>query len=262
MEISQPASETIWLRLYEAAQENLAKGVSGASARIETLDHLKEMCDAILSGEAIKEAERANISSRPFLAKRVVEKAIIAFNGMRKWKGPHPVTIRKADDLRSYVARRNEESLRGKPSKPNGPSSRHVDIAIDTIPDMDNRDLVRRRIEEGRRDKAALDSLLHLVGESFGIDLDTLPGKILTKNSLKNLNGGLAEEDTERFRKLVLRLTDNDGYLNEFDLVFRAGRLKMSIAPSRDLIFPEEMSMLARLGRIKLAGEGDEPTPA
>lgn len=257
MEIAQPASETMWLRLYEAAQDNLAKGIPGAGARVETLDRLKEMCTAILSGEAIKEAERAKISSRPFLARRVVEKAILAFTKMRNWTGPHPVTIRKAEDLRSYVARRNEESSLGKPKKLNGSPSRRVDIAIDTISDMDNRDLVRRRIEEGRRDKANLDTLINTIGESFGIDLDSLPGKILTKESLKNLSGGPNEEDVARIRKLMLRLTDNDGYLQDFDLAFRSGRLKMSISPGRDLIFPDEMSMLARLGRIKLPGDGD-----
>lgn len=46
------------------------------------------------------------------------------------------------------------------------------------------------------------------------------------------------------------RLRDNDE-LEEFDLVYRSGRVKMSQGAGLDLIYPEEMRLIERLAGLE-----------
>jgi hypothetical protein len=59
----------------------------------------------------------------------------------------------------------------------------------------------------------------------------------------------ISADDTKTIRKVVARLRDNDE-LEEFDLIYRSGRVKMGVGAGLDLIFPEEMKLLERLAGL------------
>ncbi len=48
----------------------------------------------------------------------------------------------------------------------------------------------------------------------------------------------------------MIRLQDNSE-LEEFDLIYRSGRVKMGIGAGFDLIYPEEMRLLERLAGLE-----------
>lgn len=60
----------------------------------------------------------------------------------------------------------------------------------------------------------------------------------------------IGAEDTKLIRKLVSRLRDKAA-LEEFDLIYSSGRLKMDRRGGLDLIYPEEMRLLERLAALE-----------
>jgi hypothetical protein len=56
-------------------------------------------------------------------------------------------------------------------------------------------------------------------------------------------------EDRNKVSNLVAKLTDND-FLTKFDLVFRAGRIKMNYGTYDELILPEELKSLMKVSTI------------
>lgn len=255
-------SEVIWQRLYHEAQGELQAGNKQADARLETLTRLKVLCDDILSGNAIMLAQKGQHDRVPFRAKKVNEKAVFAYNRMRGWKGPHPVTIRKSDGYRTYVNARENEVDRPKPTKPRTEAGREVDKAVDQIADMEARDTVRRELELGRKAKAELNNMLHLITLIPGLDLDALKENRRKGEALEFISVGIDEPRRKILLKMLVRLTDNDGFLKEFDLIFRSGRIKIGYGTGRDLIFPEEISVLSYLADFRPEPDGSEGTAA
>jgi len=259
-EESEPTSLVIWDRLHLAAHESLRNGNSTAKQSIELLDRLKSLCDDVLSGAARSLAKEKKVDERPFIARKINEAAIKAYVKLRGWSGPHPVTLRR-EGYRDYVEAREREVARPrKPKRKNSPVQREVDAAIDRVSDFDDRELLRRHVELGRKAMHERDSALWFVAQSYGIDIDALRGKPLTKAALKELGSGLDEESRRLFVRLLKRLTDND-VLWPFYLEYRFGRVRMDPAhpqgTASDLIFPEELAAMARASKFELPG--DEP---
>ena len=60
----------------------------------------------------------------------------------------------------------------------------------------------------------------------------------------------IGAEDTKLIRKFVSRLRDKAA-LEEFDLTYSSGRVKMYNRGGLDLIYPEEMRLLERLAGLE-----------
>ena len=260
-EESETTSLVIWDRLHLAAHESLRNGNSTAKLSIELLDRLKSLCDDVLSGAARSLAKEKKEDETPFIARKINEAAIKAYVRLRGWKGPHPVTLRR-EGYRNYIEAREREVARPqKPTRKNSPIQREVDAAIDRVSNFDDRELLRRHIELGRKAMHERDSALWFVAQLHGIDIDALRGKPLTKAALKELGAGLGEESRNLFVRLLKRLTDND-VLWPFYLEYRFGRVRMDPAhpqgTASDLVFPEELAALASAAKFELPREETE----
>ena len=238
------------------AERDLEKGNKAASQRVETLERLRTLCTSITSGKAVDEARAKNRDASAFRSKVVRAASIKAYVELRGWNGPHPVTIRGNPGYRDYVKLCNDGMERPVSRKPTSNTQRRIDIAIDTLPSMEDRDIVRRAVEMGRRDKHLLDTMKNLTSRMFGIDLDKVDGKKLTPESFRTAQGGLDQDDVKRFRALVSVLTDND-VLGDFELEYRYHRVKL--IGGGTLIPPEQMQMIARLAGVGLPDEDGEP---
>ncbi|CAH0247228.1 hypothetical protein SRABI05_02891 [Agrobacterium fabrum] len=260
-EESEPTSLVIWDRLNLAAHESLRNGNSTAKRSIELLEQLKVLCDDVLGGTARTLAKDMREDERPFIGRKINEAAIKAYVRLRGWNGPHPVTLRK-EGYRDYIDAREREVARPqKPKRKNSPVQREVDAAIDRVSDFDDRELLRRHIELGRKAMHERDSALWFVSQLHGIDIDALRGKQLTKAALSELGSGLDEESRGLFVRLLRRLTDND-VLWPFYLEYRFGRVRMDPAhpqgTASDLMFPEELAAMARAAKFELPKEETE----
>jgi len=246
-DLGRTTAEVIFDRIVAEARASLAKGNVRAKSTLETMNRLKEICDEILSGAAIAVADEKKKDRTPFRSKRINEKSIHAYNDLKGWIGPHPVTIRKHDGYNSYVEARVQEVPIKKKAR-SSTNQRELDSIVDKLGSIEDRDVLRRHLEMGREAKAKLDIMLNTVTKLPGIDLDALKGS----GKLEFASAGVDEATRKVITKLLRRMTDNDGFLRNFDLIFRAGRLKMDYGTGQDLIFPEEIEALSRLAWFEL----------
>jgi hypothetical protein len=253
-EVTLQTSEAIWNRIREEALKSLKDGNKRASSIIETLERVKVICDAILSGDALTLAGEMKADRSPFRAKLVKEDAIAAFTKLKGWKGPHPVTIRKHEGYRDYVTARNAEVAQAR-IRPKSRSSRELDRMVDRVPSLEDRAEIRRHLEIGRQAKAELDLVLHMLTKLPGVDLDAINAAKTGKYELNLVTGSVDEPTRKILLTLVRRITDNEGFLTDFDLVFRNGRIKMDYGTGQDLIFPEEIATLSRLAWFQPSAE-------
>ncbi|GAA2857857.1 hypothetical protein GGQ99_002333 [Aminobacter niigataensis] len=238
---------------------------SGDARRIGTLARLVEACDEIMSGDAYKRAKSAKLDPERFnpnfvkLNSQAIHQYVLLRDrlerGKSEWKGPVATTIRGEKDLMTYLKLRDEEAKR--PGKPRmrGPRTRKLDELVDAIEGISDQALLRQALADGRAWKRELDILLATLRKLPEVDVDALrEGRVLS--NARNGQGGsaLTPDDTQILRKLLARLRDNDA-LADFGLISRNGRVKMDIAPGLDLIYPEELGLLARLAGIaEIAG--------
>lgn len=238
---------------------------SGDARRVGTLSRLIEACDDILSGEAYKRAKAAKLDPESFnpnfvrLKSNVVHRYVLLRKKLEgaasPWNGPVTTTIRAEKDLMTYLALREREAKRPGRPKQKGPRARRLDEIVDSIQGISDQAVLREALADGRKWKQDLDILLAALRQLLPhIDIDALRrGKVPATKSEGSVGPlGLVPQDTHLLRKLVARLQDN-GFLSDFGLVHRNGRLKMDMAPGLDLVFPEELLLLIRLSGRSLS---------
>ncbi|TPK99837.1 hypothetical protein FJ938_23730 [Mesorhizobium sp. B2-4-14] len=233
---------------------------TGDPRPVATLARVVEACDDILSGGAARRARAAKEDPKMFdpdfvkLNPRVIG-LYIRFRarldkGPTDWSGPHPSTIRGWKELAQYVQLRAAEATRpGRPKRPS-PSSRKTDEIIDGIENMHDRAQLREAVARGRETKRQLDIMVAALRRYPEIDIDALQeGRpFATKVKGPQAQSAVGLEDVKLIRRLVARLRDND-QLDEFDLIFRSGRVKRE--GGLDLVLPEEISLLERLAGLE-----------
>jgi len=258
-----PLSATFWDQLHAKAQKNFAAGNRKASDVLTTLEHLRIMCDSILSDDAAAEARKRKLSPLPFLNKVINEASVKAFLAMRDWKGPIHVTIRGNKDYRHYVQLRVKEAGPTTKRKVIGDPQRRVDAAIDTIPSADERDFVRDEVERGRQAIEQLTTMKDVIATISGVDADRFEDGKLTKDGIREAFTGLNVDDAEALRGLLRLLTDND-FLQEFDLKYEYFRVKTVSYGQSAIISVNQMRLLARLAGFELPsddGPSDNAAP-
>jgi hypothetical protein len=228
--------------------------------RVGTLSRLIEACDEILHGNAYKRAKSAKQDPEVFnpnfvkLNSRVIEMYVRfrARLGAKEWTGPVATTIRGDKDLMTYVKLRDSESNRPGRPKRHTPQSRRADEIIDRIESIHDQALLRDVLAKAREAKRQLDIMVAALRKHPEVNVDALREGQYTprKTDGPQAQSAIGAEDTKLIRKLVIRLQDNSE-LEEFDLIYRSGRVKMGIGAGFDLIYPEEMRLLERLAGLE-----------
>lgn len=229
--------------------------------RAGTLTRLAEACDEITSGIAYKRAKSAKQDPEFFnpnfvkLNSRIIE-AYVRFRarldkGETEWTGPVASTIRGDKDLMTYVNLRDAERTYPVKSKRPTPQSRRVDEIIDRIGNIQEQAFLREVLAKAREAKRQLNIMVETLRKHPEIDVDALREG---RHSPRMIDGPqpqsvISADDTKAIRKLVARLRDNNE-LEEFDLIYRSGRVKMGMGAGLDLILPEEMKLLERLAGL------------
>ncbi|MDP9809893.1 hypothetical protein J2W42_002752 [Rhizobium tibeticum] len=255
-----PLSATFWEQLHGNAQKKFAAGNHKASEVLTTLEHLRIMCDSILSDDAAAEARKRKLSPLPFLKKAINEASVKAFLAMRDWNGPIHVTIRGNKDYRRYVQLRVKEAGPTTKRQAVGDPQRRIDAAIDSIPSPDERDIVRDQVEQGRQAIEQLSTMRDVVATVSGVDADRFEDGKLTKEGIREAFTGLNVDDAEALRGLLRLLTDND-FLQEFDLKYEFFRVKTVSYGQSAVISVNQMKVLARLAGFVLPSD-DGPSDA
>lgn len=229
--------------------------------RVGTLSRLVEACDEILSGGAYKRAKSVKQDPEIFnpnfvkLNSRVIE-SYVRFRarldkGGTEWTGPVATTIRGDKDLMTYLKLRDAESNRPGRPKRHTPQSKRADEIIDRIDSIHDQALLRDVLAKAREAKRQLDIMVAALRKHPEIDVDALREGQYTPRKIDgpHAQSAIGAEDTKLIRKLMTRLRDNSA-LEEFDLIYRGGRVKMDMGAGLDLIYPEEMRLLERLDRF------------
>lgn len=232
--------------------------------RIGTLARLVEACDELLSGGAYSLAKSARHDPERFnpnfvkLNSKLIENYVRLRQrlegGSSEWTGPVQTTIRKDKDLMTYLRLRAEEQNTPGRKKNPSPRRRKVDQVVDEIEGIHDQALLRETIAQGREWKTKLDVMLAALRKMPEIDIEALwAGKPQRPRVTGPASpSAIGADEAQLLRKLVKRLQDNAG-LEDFQLVFRLGRLKMDGGTGLDLVYPTEMKLLERLAGF---GEG------
>lgn len=228
--------------------------------RVGTLSRLVEACDEILLGNAYKRAKSEKQDPEIFnpnfvkLNSRVIEMYVRfrARLGAKEWTGPVATTIRGDKDLMTYVKLRDSESNRPGRPKRHTPQSRRADEIIDRIESIHDQALLRDVLAKAREAKRQLDIMVAALRKHPEVNVDALREGQYTPRKIDGpqAQSAIGAEDTELIRRLMTRLRDNS-VLEEFDLIYRSGRVKMDMGAGLDLIYPEEMRLLERLAGLE-----------
>jgi hypothetical protein len=129
------------------------------------------------------------------------------------------------------------------------------EAAIGRVEEARRHDQIRAAVERGRKWKNDLDIFVEACRKLPEIDIDLLrEGKHPKRHvDAPDASSAMRPDDVRVIRELVMRLQDN-GYLEDLELVYRSGRVKMSHGLGRDLIMPEEMQLLERLAGLDAMG--------
>lgn len=247
-------SGSFWDQRYAEAQKRVEKGDKSALKVLTTLEHLRIMCDHILSDGAVAEAKKLKLSPLPFLKRAINEASVTAFLQMRGWEGPIHVTLRSNKVYRRYVKLRVNEAGPTTKRQAVGDPQRRIDVAIDSIPSPDERDIVRDQVERGRQAIEQLATMLDVVATVAGVDADRFEDGKLTKDGIREAFTGLNVDDAEALRGLLRMLTDNE-FLQEFDLKYEFFRVKAVSYGQSAIISAHQMKLLARLSGFELPSD-------
>jgi hypothetical protein len=228
------------------------------SRRIATLSRLVEACDDLLSGQAYKLAKSAKRNPEFFNPNffRLNSNAVHQYVRLRahldgsrtSWTGPVATTIRADRDLMAYLKMRESEVNRPATRKLRGSRSGKLEDVVNGLQSITDQAIVRQALADGRAWKRELDILLATLRLVPSIDVDALrEGKTMSASEpAGTVSNAISSEESRTLKKLLIRLRDDD-QLGEFGLRCRNGRVKMASGPGLDLVFPEEMALLARL---------------
>lgn len=248
-------SETIMKGLLMEAEDN--------ASRQGTLSRLREACDDVLSGHALKLARQCGWRKDWFVPNRaLVYRSVHEYRKMRQFvsprtepPGPTLDTIAHDPGLSSYVkARERERAGQARPSRPkSGTRARRSDDIIAEKLDFNEQAIVRTELVAGRLAQRKFDTLAAFFHRLAGVDL----GKRETfsfEDVARSIRGQLSGDDREPIERLVARLHDNE-LLVGMGLINDGGRI---LTDYGDLVLvkPDELRVLVRLagldpGRLK-----------
>ena len=227
--------------------------------RHATLDHLEIACDEIISGKAFQMAQKGQFDAKRFRPSRriIVAEDVHAYVEMRArmegavtaWRGPKKGTIRHDKDMLNYLEALVVERYGSRQKIKSSPSTA-VDQIIDRLPPTDQLEL-RKALEVGKQAARQLNVARALLRKMTGIDLHLLNKETTIEELLSRIPTSIPEHQEKIIYQLLKRIT-NTGFLAEMGLVYRVGRVKMDYGSGTELITPDEMSTLSKLGKFTL----------
>lgn len=227
--------------------------MSRPQSRHATLDRLEEACDAIVSGEAAKSAERAGLDALPFKIRppKLNSESVARYVRVRRrldgdhvWTGPTASFIRSDPGLKEYLTAREIEACGGRAKAKRRISKRSIDEILSGIADPNDRlaafdDRARLQHEiEGLR------IAVKAIEDFSGLDIDQLiSAKTDGRIHLAEVSTPLPDRDRLTISRLVNRLS-NTSELAPFGLMTDGQRVRMSFGPKTVLIKKEELEVL------------------
>ncbi|KQY03699.1 hypothetical protein ASE23_12950 [Rhizobium sp. Root73] len=224
-----------------------------------TLDHLEIACQDIISGKAFQMAQKGQFDTKRFRPSRkiLVAEDVHAYVEMRarmegvetQWKGPKAGTIRHDKDMLNYLEALVVERYGSRQKTKNSPST-VVDEIIDKLSPSDQLE-VRKALEYGKQAARELNVARELLRKMTGIDLNSVKKETTIEELLGRIPTSIPEHQEKIIHQLLKRLT-NTNFLAEMGLIYRAGRVKMDYGSGTELVTPDEMSTLSKLGKFTL----------
>jgi len=256
-----PSAETMSSSEILKRLKDDAKAVD-SSVRAATISRLETACDEILSGRAYALARKHSFSTTHFRPPhtRVNSAGIEAYVKLRdlaanfdsEWKGPVSGTIQHDKLMKAYLSARTAESSGGiKPARP-GTRKDQVDKIVSALPDILDKTLVREELEDGRRALKTLNLALEALRKIAGVDVNDLAALSGRKSPSVKVMANATPEQKQLIRNLVVRLTNED-FLEEADLTYVGGSVRMKLPPGNRIILLEELALLAALADVDLS---------
>lgn len=244
------ASKRILERLQKRASES-----PRPNQRFGTIDRVVAACDAIESGDAAKTIKEVfgkdfNLRHNPEINPTSVARYIEARQkkGGNGWTGPKRPTIQSNYDLKTYVEAREAERI--KPSKAQNKTSHRDELmnAIDRIPRLVDRVLVRDHLAKLQSAKRENDALAELLKKIPPLLYDKLRNGEMSQNDNLKVEGSsvkeaLLDKNVVVIKRLIDRLNDEQ-VLSSFGLEIFRGRVRHK-KKGRVLIEKDELSCLS-----------------
>lgn len=245
-------SKRLLERLYEQASAS-----PRPKGRLGTITRVVAACDAIESGDAsniIKDAMGTdyNLRYKPEINPSTVARYIEARQkkGGKEWTGPKRPTIQSDYELKSYVEAREFE--RKKPVDKQRKTSQREEIlnAIDSIPRMGDRALIRGHLAELQSAKRENDFLSNILKKIAPLQFEQLRAGELSRQDetlrvISKVSNSLPENEVLTIKRLFDRLTNKDE-LSKFGLELGRGRVRHA-GRRHVLIEQDELACLAML---------------
>ena len=231
----------------EREMRTFAEGSERPAPRLETIDRLIAACDAIADGSGLDLIARQRGERPPRHGYTISPTNIEHYIRARAskspdWTGPARGTIQKNEQFREYVAVRENERAKPKINQKPGPRAKSIDIVLQTVLPVENRQLLIEELLTGKRAIRELQLIKQGLSDIPGIDLDALLlGRKPDENS--SMSGTLSKADRQVLRELVIRLTSNEK-LSMFGLTLDRERIVQSGGLSATLVKPQENRLL------------------
>ncbi|MBP0438055.1 hypothetical protein [Tianweitania sediminis] len=251
----------------QQVMEKLEADAGGNRTRLGTLARVVVACDDMVSGEAHKLAKKAKMHGAKFDPQfvKINSRTVHAYVKLRahldgpktEWVGPWDTVIRADKDLKAYVDLRHQELVEGQPAKPKSRGARSVEVEriVDGIESLTDRQTLRFALADARKWKRDYDILAATLSRMPALNVEELLKGNASPTAVAGSAspGVLTPEEMRTLRKLVARLRD-DRVLADFELMHASGAVKMDGPPGLDLVYPEEIGLLARLSGEKGSG--------
>jgi len=247
-------SEGILQALVLEAENN------GSKSRLGTLSRLKEACDDVLSGEALKLARELGwrkdwfMPNRPLVVRSVHEYRKMRHNRSPRTEptGPTLDTIAHDHGLSSYVkARERERMAVNRPPRPrSGTRARRSDDIIAEKLDFNEQGIVRAELIDGRLAKLKYDTLAAFFHRLSGVDIGKRES-FSFEDVASSIRGQISTDDRDALARLAVRLHDNE-LLVAMGLINEVGRIRTDYGDAV-LVKSDELRVLVRLAGLDAA---------
>ncbi len=247
----QTESEAIMQALVLEAENN------GSKSRLGTLDRLKEACDAVLSGHALKLAREYGwrkdwfMPNRPLVVRSVHEYRKMMHNRSPRTEptGPTRDTIAHDQGLSSYVrSRETERSAMDRPPRPrSGTRARRSDDIISEKLDYNDQAILRTELADGRLAKRKYDTLAAFFHRLSGVDIGK-KASFSFEDVASSIRGQISADDREALSRLANRLHNNE-FLVAIGLINDRGSIRTDFGDAV-LVRADELRVLTRLAAV------------
>lgn len=234
----------------EGSMRSHAANLTRPEQRLATIDRFVEACDAIEDGTGSDLiAKYRGEAAPPRHGYEITPTNIENYVRAKGWSGPVRVTIeRDKVHFRPYVEAREAERQNKRPRRRPSARTENVENAINSVPLIENRVLLREELARGSQALRDLQLLKQGLNKIAPVAIEALLcGQ--AGETLSTIDEHLSEESRRLLRDLILRLQDARK-MGQFGLVLVNDRLQQLGGLEDTLVAIAEMRLLKRLARL------------